>query len=147
MVTLRHFRASDAGALRRLQYAGMPVEAIREMIGQWDTLEFEDRYFEMFAVVRDGDIVGMISLYHRSDSAVSIGPEIFPPCRRKGFGREATLVAMDRARDRGYKVALQQLRSGNAASVALHEGLGFETDRYGYVNRRGEEVFIFFKLL
>lgn len=147
MVTLRHFEREDAPALRESRYPDMAAEEVRDMIDNWNKGKFQGRYFEMFAVMSDGGLAGTVSLYHRSKSAVSIGPEVFPPFRGGGIGRAAMLSAMKRAKDRGYKIAMQQVRSANAASIALHKSLGFETDGYGYVNKKGDEVFILLKLL
>lgn len=147
MIILRHFEESDAEVLKRLQSADMSIQAVRSMIRQWNTLEYQGKYFEMFAIVRDGEIVGQISLYHHSDSVVSVGPEVFSAFRRQGIGKSAMAAAMDIARGRGYKIACQQVRCDNLPSIALHESLGFETDGYGYLNKKGDEVFIFLKAL
>lgn len=145
MVSLRHFNDSDATVLSEL--AGVGVSEAAEMIRDWNSLAFHGRYFEMFAITSGGGIVGTISLYQLSDSVVSIGPEVFPEFRRRGFAKEAMLLAMDAAKSKGYKIVSQQIRSDNAASIALHKSLGFETDGYGYTNKKGKEVFIFLKSL
>lgn len=146
MMTLRNFRPSDASILQR-QYTSMSISDIQAMIADWNKRKYHGRYFEMFAVVNDGVIVGTISLYQHTASVVSIGPEIFPAYRRRGFGEEAMLFALRTARENGYKIVVQQIQCDNAPSIALHECLGFETDRYIYINRKGKEVFLFFKSL
>lgn len=147
MVTLRHFGGEDAGALRRSLYSGMMEDEVRSLIDGWNSLEYRGRYFEMFAVVEDGELAGTVSLWRRSESAVSVGPEVLPRYRGRGVGRAAMLAAMEKARERGYKLALQQVRRDNAASTALHKSLGFETDGYTYLNKKGSEVLIYIKLL
>lgn len=117
------------------------------MIRQWNTLEYQGRTFEMFAILRDGELVGQISLYQHSDGVVSVGPEVFQPFRRQGIAKSAMLSAMEIAKGRGFKIVCQQVRSDNLPSIALHESLGFETDRYGYLNKKGREVYIFLKAL
>lgn len=147
MVTLRHFTEGDAGALRENMYSGMTEDELYRLIEGWNSLNYRGRYFEMLAIMEDGELAGTVSLYHHSESAVSLGPEVFPGCRRRGIGKAAMLLAMDKARERGYRLILQQVRSGNEASIALHKSLGFETDGYGYRNKKGEEVLLFLKLL
>lgn len=147
MVKLRHFNDDDAAFLRQSRYAGSSAESIREMIKKWNTLEYQNRYFEMFAIICGDKTVGTISLYQHSDSVVSIGPEVFLEFQRRGFGKKAMLAAMDIAKGKGYKIVSQQVKSDNVPSIALHKSLGFETDGYGYINKKGEEVYIFYKAL
>lgn len=147
MVSLRHFQDSDAPFLRESGNIGMSVEEIQDMIRSWNKFVFHGRYFEMFAVLSDDKIVGMISLYQLSDSVISIGPEIFPVFRKQGLGREAMSIALETAKSKGYKIVLQQVRSDNHASIALHKCLGFETDKYVYINGKGNEISIYLKSL
>lgn len=147
MVTLRHFGAADAAALRENMYSGMTEDEICRLIEDWNSLEYRGKYFEMFAIEEDGALAGTISLYHHSESAVSLGPEVFPGYRGRGIGKAAMRSAMEKARERGYRLILQQVRCDNAPSIALHKSLGFETDGCGYKNRRGHDVLLFWKLL
>ena len=147
MVTLRHFAPSDAPALREAQGGGCGLEETEELIRAWNTQEFQGRYFEMFAVLCGGRIVGEISLYSHSPSVLELGPEIFPAFRRQGFGRAALSLALDEAKKRGFKIAAQQVRRDNLASIALHNSLGFETDGYVYRNQKGRKVLLFLKPL
>ncbi len=144
MVSLRHFSDSDAAVLSELM--GIGISEAAEMIRDWNSLEFHGSYFEMFAIT-SGGIVGTVSLYRLSDSVVSMGPEVFPVFRRQGFAKEAMLLAMEAAKRKGFKIVSQQIKSDNAASIALHKSLGFETDGYGYTNKKGKEVLIFLKSL
>ena len=147
MVTLRNFEKADAAILQRFQSPDMSLEDIRNMISGWNTFEFQGKYFEMFAVINGGQIVGTISLYQISEHMVSIGPEIFSEFQRQGFGKEAMLCALDIAKSKGYKMVAQQIKSDNIPSLALHKSLGFETDGYGYLNKKGKEVLVFLKSL
>ena len=147
MIGLRNFTADDAEEFRGKQKSGMSLDEIRALFTQWDRKEYSGRYFEMFAVTGDGEIVGTVSLYEHSQSVISFGPEIFEPYRRQGIGREAMILAMNAAKTKGYKVVSQQIRVDNTASISLHSGLGFETDGYIYRNRKGNEVLIYLKLL
>lgn len=143
MVSLRRFEGKDAEFLSNLY--GISKERAEQLIGEWETLKYGDRYFEMFAVVREEKIVGTVSLYEHSESVVSAGPEIFGEYRRKGYGAQALELAVGVAKKRGYRVVLQQVRADNVASLALHKKLGFETDNYIYKNRKGNDVLIFVK--
>ena len=147
MVTLRNLKNDDATVLQQFQNINMSIEEIQNIICDWNKFEFQGRYFEMFAIINDGKIVGTISLYQKSDSVISIGPEIFSAFKRRGFGKEAMLIALDTAKSKGYKIVSQQVRSDNIPSIALHKSLEFETDGYGYINRKGKEVVIFLKAL
>ena len=147
VITLRNFLDSDAPIFQEKHSKHLSIEEIRDMFRKWNEKEYEGKYFEMFAIVKDEDIVGRISLYQHSENVISCGPEIFEGYRRQGFAKEAMLLAMDIAKGKGYKVVMQQIRVDNVASVALHNSLGFETDGYVYRNKKGNEVLIYIKVL
>ena len=109
--------------------------------------EYKEKYFEMFAIVKNEEMVGCISLYQHSENVISCGPEIFDAYQRQGVAKEAMSLTMDIAKSKGYKVVLQQIRADNVASIALHNSLGFETDGYIYRNKKGNEVLIYLKSL
>ena len=125
----------------------MSLDEIKTMFAKWEEKEFSGKYFEMFAIVKGNEIVGMISLYQHSASVISCGPEIFECYRKQGIGGEAMMLAMEIAKNKGYKLMSQQIRLNNTASIALHNKLGFETDGYIYINKKGHDVQIFIKLL
>ena len=147
VITLRNFLDGDAPIFQEKHSKHLSIEEIRDMFRKWNKKEYEGKYFEMFAIVKDEDIVGRISLYQHSENVISCGPEIFEGYRRQGFAKEAMLLAMDIAKGKGYKVVMQQIRVDNVASVALHNSLGFETDGYVYRNKKGNEVLIYLKVL
>ena len=147
MVTLRHFTNADAPVLQQLQNTNLSIQEIEGMIRAWNEGVYQGKRFEMYAIVDDGRIVGTISLYQLSDSVVSIGPEVFSAFQRQGFGRDAMLAALELAKTKGYKIAAQQVRCDNIPSMALHKSLAFETDNYGYINKNGKEVLLFYKAL
>ena len=101
----------------------------------------------MFAIVAGVDVVGTISLFRHSESAISCGPEVFEDDRKQGFGKEAMLLAIQIAKQKGYKIVSQQIRKNNEASIALHRSIGFESDEYTYINNKGREVFVYLKAL
>ena len=125
----------------------MPIKAIEKMIGDWNSLDYHGKYFEMFAIVRDEKVVGTLSLYEHSKSVVSIGIELFLGSCGKGYGTAAMSKALDICREKGYKIVYQQVRADNLASINLHRKIGFETDNYVYKNQKGQEVILFFKAL
>lgn len=147
MIVLRNFDKGDASNLHKSCFSNLSVEQIEHMIDEWNEKRFNGRYFEMFAIVRDETIVGTISLYHHSTQVVSIGPEIFCEYRRKGFATEAMIQACNMAKEKGYKIVSQQIRTDNSASIALHSSLGFETNGSIYTNAKGNQVSIYLKSL
>ena len=118
MITLRRFTIEDAPSLQE-RYSNFSREQIEEMICKWNSGQFDGRYFEMLAIISDGSIVGTISLYEHSSKVVSIGPEVFEPYRKNGYGKEAMLKAFKIAADREYKVVSQQIRTDNSARATL----------------------------
>lgn len=139
MVNLRNFTEKDVAELQRKKYRNITENEIIEMIREMNTHIYSDKYFEMFAVVDEDEIVGMISLYEQSKSVISCGPEIFEDYRRRGYGYEALTSALTIAWEKGYKIAVAQIRVDNAASIALHKKAGFEMN-HEYINAKGNKV-------
>ncbi len=146
MITLRNFTQADAAVLVQRK-ADTSADEAEKLIGEWSRKSFDGKRFEMFAVVADQAIVGMISLWERSASIVSIGPEIFEPYRKQGYGKKALELCVNLAKEYGYTVVVQQIRENNTASRALHASLGFETDGNLLKNRHGNTVLIYVKTL
>lgn len=147
MILLRNFTESDAIEFHQKQSANISLDEVKKLIVKWNEKEFAGKYFEMFAVVKGTEIVGMISLYQHSTSVISCGPEIFESYREQRIATEAMMLAMKIAKNKGYKLMSQQIRVNNTASIALHNKLGFETDGYIYKNKHGNDVQIYIKLL
>ena len=120
-------------------YQHTTVEALAPMLAASQAQTHEGRYYEQFAVRANGCMVGMVSLFEHEDGTVSNGVDVFSPFQRCGFAHQATTLLMDAARSRGYAVMSSQIRTDNAASIALHRKLGF-TPGEPWVNRRGREV-------
>ncbi|MBQ7336198.1 MAG: GNAT family N-acetyltransferase [Clostridia bacterium] len=146
MITLRHFNKKDIPQLRNSMFIGKTDEEIISVLNKWDTLELNGRYSEFFAVLHGECVVGYVSLYQHNDYIISAGPEIFSEYRRKGYAYAALRQAYDYAKSRGYKIATAQVRKNNIASIKLHEKLGFILD-CEMINRHGNEVYIYIKLL
>ncbi len=132
--------------LREMSITDKSQEEILSIIQDWQTLDFNGKYFEMFAIVDGDNIVGTISLYQHNDYIISAGPEIFTEYRRKGYAFEAMKQAYEYAKKRGYKIATAQIRKDNIASLQLHKKLGFVLD-CEMINKRENEVYIYIKLL
>ena len=147
MVELRNFTVDDAERLHELYYRDMPIESIRRTICEWNRLEYQGKYFEIFAILFHDKIAGELSLYEHSKSVVSIGLEVFPEFQSQGYGKQAMLSALKICRDKGYRIVCDQVRTENEPSIALHDSLGFESDRYRYINQKGTEVYLFLKAL
>ena len=147
MVLLRNFCIEDSVILYQQNRFQMSPDAIQKMITEWNTKLFNNKYYEMFAIINENRIVGTLSLYEHSSSVISIGPEIFSEYRQQGYAFQAMETAITIAKGKGYKIVSQQIRTNNIASLKLHVKLGFETDNYVYKNRRGNDVLIFLKNL
>lgn len=147
MISLRNFMDSDAIEFQQKRNVNMSVNEIKALFAKWKEKEFEGKYFEMFAVIKDNELVGMISLYKHSENVISCGPETFSCYQKQGIAEEAVRLAMDIAKRKGYKLVLQQIRLDNTASISLHNKLGFETDGYTYKNKKGHDIQIFVKIL
>lgn len=147
MVSIRLFADNDVDTLQTNLYPDMSAEEIRDMVREWNSGSYQGKRFEMFAVLRGEEIVGTVSLYALSKSVASIGAEVFEPYRRSGYAYEANLLLLDHAKELGYRVILNQVRTDNAASIRLNEKLGFETDWYVYRNKKEHPVFLFIKAL
>ncbi|MBE5947715.1 MAG: GNAT family N-acetyltransferase [Lachnospiraceae bacterium] len=144
---LRNFTEKDLPTLQSYRYKNHSYTELQLMLSDWSKKEIDNRYFEMFAIVHNEEIVGMISLYEHSEHIISCGPEIFEEYRGQGFGFQAMKLALDIAKNKGYEVASAQIKKDNVASIALHKKLGFESDFYPYTNKKGNEVFVFIKAL
>ncbi len=147
MILLRNFKKEDALALQKYGYPDLSTEQVEALICDWERKQFNGKYFEMYAIVSNEKIVGTISLYQHSSEVISIGPEVFCEYRRKGFAKEAMICACQMAKEKGFKIVSQQIRTNNAASIALHCSLGFETSELIFTNAKGNQVSIYLKCL
>ncbi len=123
---------------------GCAPEKLLPMLAESRAQRHESRYYEQFSIRMEGCVVGAASLYEQEDGTVSEGIEVFPTFRRCGFARQALSLLADAARTHGYAVLTAQVRTDNAASIALHQSLGF-TSGEPWINRKGREVITFTK--
>ena len=145
MIILRE--ATDADAALLSEKMNLSRADAEEMIGAAKARSYHDRFFALFVISSGDTLVGTVSLYEQSPSVVSIGPEIFDEYRRHGYGAEALKQAVEIARSKGYLIVSQQIRTDNAASLRLHETLGFETNGTVYKNRKQNDVYLYLKAL
>lgn len=145
-MTLRNFGNSDIPQLQKA-YSDMSQEDLRTLIETWNKKEYDHNYFEMYAAIENGVILGQASLYGRSEHIVSCGLELYPEFRRKGYGTTACLRLLELAKQKGFTIAVGQVRADNAASIALCRKVGFEAEDYTYVNKKGNDVYCFIKAL
>ena len=106
----------------------------------------EGRYYEQFSVRVNGCMVGTVSLFGHDDGTVCDGVDIFPPFRRCGFAFQALTCLGDVAKEKGFCIQTAQVRTDNAASIALHTKLGMIPGEK-WINRHGKEVRTFMKEL
>ena len=147
MVFLRHFSDNDADTIRVNQFPDMTKEDVLSMIHDWNSFSYEGKYFEMFAVRSGETIVGSASFYQHSKTVGSFGIEIYESFRRFGFAYEAIHLLLEHAKQLGYRIIQDQVRTDNTASILLHEKLLFETDQYVYRNKNGHNCYIYLKAL
>lgn len=140
MIGLRPFSEADLQSISQYQYPTLPKADIKALIAQWNKRQYDGKFFEMLAVVWDGNVVGYTSLLAQEYGCVSEGIEIYVPFRRQGYALAALKELMEYASSLGYRTVTAQIRQDNAASLALHEKLGFQiVDRF--INKRGKAVF------
>ena len=143
MIALRPFTEHDAAILREKQMPSASIGEVSGMIKSWESKTFQGKYFEMLALTADHAVVGSISLYGRTERIASVGMEVFPDERGKGYAAKGMRLIIEHAKRLGYRVIQNQVGADNAASIALHEKLGFETDGYVYQNARDRRVLIY----
>lgn len=146
MLALRNFTNEDILTLQINRYPSEKPRDIQEKIELWNSKNDDGKFYEMFGIFDDSKLVGMLSLYQHSKYVISCGPEVFEKYQRKGYGTEAMQIAINVARDLGYKIAVAQIRNDNTASIRLHKGLGFELD-HEFVNKKGNEVGFYMKYI
>lgn len=136
-LTLDALTEADLPTLAR--YQNTTAEALAPMLAAARVRLHEGRYYEPFAVRCDDCLVGVVSLFEQPDGTVSDGVDIFLPYRQRGYAFRALSLLTDVARERGFAVQTAQIRTDNAASIALHRKLGFMPGE-PWINRRGREV-------
>jgi 8-oxo-dGTP diphosphatase len=120
-------------------YQHSTADALQPMLDASRARLHEGRSYEAFAVRSSGCMVGMVSLCEQPDGTVSAGVDTFAPFRRCGFALRALQLLTGAARTRGFALLTAQIRTDNAASIALHAKIGFVPGE-PWINRKGNEV-------
>ena len=139
MIVIRPVRYDDKSIFQNASYGVMSSEAMEKMLDESIAKCHDGRYFELFAVMDNKVCIGFVSLYETASGAISCGPEIKPQYRHQGYGYLAVRAALERVKLLGYTKAVAQVRQDNAASIALHQKLGFSLCR-SYTNKKGNPV-------
>lgn len=145
MTKLRNFENSDIPQLQK--NTSLSQADLQDLIESWNKKEYNKNYFEMFAVEENGIIIGQASLYGRSEHIVSCGLELYSPYRGKGYGTLAYRKLLSFAKEKGFTIAVAQVRADNLASIALHKKARFEAEDYTYLNGKGYPIYYFLKNL
>lgn len=148
MITLRNFTCEDIPVLQKNGYDKYSYAELCSLINKWQNDKtYDNLYFEMFAICNGDENIGNASLFQKSNSIISCGLEIYPEYQKKGYGSAAYYRLLDLAKAKGYAIASAQVETTNTASINLNLKLGFETDNYEYINKKGKKVYIFIKSL
>lgn len=124
MVRLRAFTYDDIDTIIKYQMPSRSPDEVKAIIDEWLSLSYKGRYFEVFAVTDNGELVGYVSLFEHDSETVSEGVEIYEPFRRKGYAYDAVTALFPIAKVRGFKRVTAQVSVYNAPSIALHTKLG-----------------------
>ncbi len=145
-IKLRKFNAEDAYLLKKYQFHQMDMNEITDMIALWNKNLYNGRYCEVFAAEYEGALSGWFSMAELPNGRISIGPTVFEPYRQKGIAFSVMRNLLLTAKRNGYSLAEAQIRINNAASIKLHEKLGYIQIKK-ITNRNGNEVYIYMKKL
>ena len=145
MITLRPVTHNDRHLFAGSSYDTISPEGLQQMLSASAAQNHGGKFFQLLAVMEGDCCVGFVSLFALDDGEISCGPEIKPPYRKQGFATLAVKQAMAYAKTLGFTTAVAQVRTDNAASIALHKKLGFAQVKE-YTNRKGNAVFQFEKI-
>ena len=136
----------DQGIFDKTEYQGLTKKKRIELISRSIEKSYENKYFEFFLLQNDSDIVGLMNFKAHSDTVISVAPEIKEEFRGKGFATAGLKLAYNLAKEKGFKIAIADIREDNLPSIKLHEKLGFEYMRT-YKNLKGTTLRLYLKLL
>ena len=78
-----------------------------------------------FFILFNGQHAGGITVHSINPPSFSYGIAVAPKMRRKGVAKAALPLLFAEMKKRGFTQAAVQIAPKNAASLALHSGLGF----------------------
>lgn len=142
---LREFTEKDLESIPDKECTGPGDEVFlnREKMRAYIRSQYTFFQYGIWAAVRreDGVLVGKIGFapWEGEEEGVELGYHIFEPWRRKGYGREGCLAALEwEERELGIPVLLR-ITPDNSRSEKLAAGLGFvflrEDGEYRYFRR------------
>lgn len=135
----------DVDCFDGTEYENLTIEKRTELIENSKNGCYNSQFFKFFLLKLDDEVVGFMNVCARSKSVISIAPEIKKCYRRKGYGKKGVLLALTKAEELGYKIAMATVVEENIASIKLHEKLGFERV-YNY-EKKGKNLILFLKLI
>lgn len=147
MIELRNFTNADIEQLQKHEDGRLSQADCEKLIATWNEKKYNVGYFEMYAVIYNGNLIGKASLYKRSEHIVSCGIELYTEFCGKGYGTVAYPILLSFAKQKGFTIATAQVLTNNSASIALHKKAGFEAEDYTYTNQKGNQVYYFIKAL
>ena len=143
---LRNFDKSNIEQLQKYK-SELSKADLEVLIETWNKKKYSDKYFEMFAIIENGKLIGKASLFERSEHIVSCGLELYPEFCGKGYGTKAYSLLLSFAKQKGFTIAVAQVHADNIASIALNRKMGFEAEDYTYINKKGNSIYYFIKSL
>ncbi len=146
MIYLKPIIFDNINDFEGTSYDEMPFEQKKHMIRESIDKIHNGKYFEILTVYKKDTVIGFMNLFAHSEHTISCGPEIKELYRKKGYGFQAELMALEYAKENGYTIAVSRVNINNAASIALHESLGFEIERK-YMNEHGKATRLYIKSL
>ncbi len=147
MIKLKEIELQNSQALKDNYYKNKTVEQIENIVLQWKNKTLDGKYFEMLGVFNEKELVGVVSIYEQTKNSVSLGIEIFEQFRKIGYGYLALNCALKRAKKKGYKLTVNQVRTDNKASIQLCKKCQLETNFYEYINKKGNAIYLYVKKL
>ena len=146
MISLKPITYDNIHDFDGTNYASMSFEEKQQLIDESMNKTHNGSYFEFLVVSYNNTVVGFMNLFAHSAHIISCGPEIKKDFQRKGLGFLAESMALEYAKNIGFTIAVGGVDDHNAASIALHEKLGFELDRK-YKNNNGRTIRVYIKAL
>ncbi len=142
---LEPIRIEDIDCFDGTEYENLSIEKRTELIENSIKGNHKGRYFKFYLFKLDGETIGLFNVCAQSKNVISIAPEIKKQFRRNGYGTKGLSLALEKAKELGYKNAIATIREDNEASIKLHEKLGFE-QVFKYDNKE-KTLILFMKLL
>ncbi len=147
MILLKEIKITEAVELQKSLYKEKNIDEIQNIILVWENKVVNGKYFEMLGIFNDEELVGIFSLAEQTKNSVSLGIEIFNKFRKLGYGYKALMKGIEKAKEKGYKLTVNQVRIDNIASMALCKKCELETNFYEYINKKGNAVYLYVKCL